>query len=202
MLHKCPICQEGGLSYRKFLSHKNCCTLANKYGMIQELKKLEKEKEEEIAKLKLDIEQLKNNNYELKIVNPQNELRKELITDKLDVDSKNILYQQIVDGNFNYYWTPLHYAMHFGKMEIAFYILVLLIKQGKYNMAMKLQSNDGRTPVLCLLKSSELSLSDKKEYFTRLVQRYKIFCDDITFEEIKDRDLEEIYKNYQNKFNN
>ena len=65
--------------------------------MIQELKKLEKEKEEEIAKLKLDIEQQKNNNYELKIVNPQNELRKELITDKLDVDSKIILYQQIVN---------------------------------------------------------------------------------------------------------
>ena len=221
MLHKCPLCQEGGLSYQKFLSHKNCCSLANKYGTIQELKKLEKEKEEEIAKLKLDIEQLKNNNYELKIVNPQDELRKELITDKLDVDSKKILYQQIVDGNLNefkklidkgfpileevsavnYYWTPLHYAMHFGKMEIAFYILDLLIKQGKYNMAMKLQSNDGRTPVLCLLKSSALSLSDKKEYFTRLVQRYKIFCDDITFEEIKDRGLEEIYKNYQNNFN-
>ena len=67
---------------------------------------------------------------------------------------------------------------------------------------MKLQSNDGRTPVLCLLKSSELSLSDKKEYFTRLVQRYELFCDDITFEVIKDRGLEEIYKNYQNKFNN
>ena len=52
----------------------------------------------------------------------------------------------------NYYWTPLHYAMHYGKMEIAFFILDILTQQGKYNMAMELESNDKRTPVLCLLK--------------------------------------------------
>ena len=77
----------------------------------------------------------------------------------------------------NYYWTPLHYAMHYGKMEIAFFILDLLTQQGKYNMAMELESNDKRTPVLCLLKSNALSLSDKKEYFTNLkkflIEEYK-----------------------------
>ena len=133
-----------------------------------------------------------------------------------------VLYQQTVRGDLNefkklidkgfpileevsaanYYWTPLHYAMHYGKMEIAFYILDLLTQQGKYNMAMELQSNDNRTPVLCLLKSNALSLSDKKEYFTKLVQRYKIYCDERTIKEIKNRNLEDIYKAYQAKFNN
>ena len=85
-------------------------------------------------------------------------------------------------------------------MEIAFYILDLLTQQGKYNMAIELESNDKRTPVLCLLKSNALSISDKKEYFTRLVQRYKIFCDERTLREIKNRNLEDIYRTYQAKF--
>ena len=221
MLLKCPLCQEGGLSYQKFLLHYDCCIIAGKYGTIEELTKLEKEKDEEISKLKSDIERLKNNSYKLensKRYN-QDEIRKELITNRLDVNSKMILYQSTVRGDLsefkklidkgypileevsaaNYYWTPLHYAMHYGKMEIAFYILDLLTQQGKYNMPMELESNDKRTPVLCLLKSNALSISDKKEYFTRLVQRYKIFCDDRTLREIKNRNLEDIYRAYQAK---
>ena len=118
-------------------------------------------------------------------------------------------FKKLIDRGFplleevsaaNYYWTPLHYAMHYGKMEIAFFILDILTKQGKYNMAMELESNDKRTPVLCLLKSNALSLSDKKEYFTKLVQRYKIYCDERTLREIKNRNLDDIYTTYQSKF--
>ena len=141
----------------------------------------------------------------------KNKQQEEELQQKFKLNNIKILneFKKLIDKGFpileevsavNYYWTPLHYAMHFGKMEIAFYILDLLIKQGKYNMAMKLQSNDGRTPVLCLLKSSELSLSDKKEYFTKLVQRYKIDCDERTMKEIKNRNLDDIYKTYQARF--
>ena len=220
-LLKCPLCHEGGLSYQKFLLHYDCCIIANKYGTIEELTKLEKEKDEEIEKLKQDIEKLKNNSYKVEadIKFNQDEIRKELITNKLDVNSKMILYQAAVKGELSdfkklinrgfplleevsaakFYWTPLHYAMHYGKMEIAFYILDTLKEQGKYKMAMALESNDNRTPVLCLLKSNALSLSDKREYFTELVQRYQINCDDRTLREIKNRNLEEIYKKYQMK---
>ena len=212
------------MSYQKFLLHYDCCIIANKYGTIEELTKLEKEKDEEIAKLKSDIERLKNNSYKLENAKKytQDELRRELITNRLDVNSKMILYQNTVKGDLNefkrlidkgypileevsaanYYWTPLHYAMHYGKMEIAFFILDILTSQGKYNMAMELESNDKRTPVLCLLKSNALSLTDKKEYFTKLVQRYKIYCDERTIREIKNRNLEDIYRVYQAKFNN
>ena len=222
MLLKCPLCQEGGLSYQKFLLHYDCCIIANRYGTIEELTKLEKEKDEEIIKLKSDIERLKNNSYKLENYKKytQDELRKELITNKLDVNSKMILYQHTVKGDLNefkklidkgyplleevsaanYYWTPFHYAMHYGKMEIAFFILDILTQQGKYNMAMELESNDKRTPVLCLLKSNALSLSDKKEYFTKLVQRYRIICDERTLREIKNRNLDDIYKTYQARF--
>jgi hypothetical protein len=220
-LLKCPLCHEGGLSYQKFLLHYDCCIIANKYGTIEELTKLEKEKDEEIEKLKQDIEKLKNNSYKVEadIKFNQDEIRKELITNKLDVNSKMILYQAAVKGELSdfkklinrgfplleevsaakFYWTPLHYAMHYGKMEIAFYILDTLKEQGKYKMAMALESNDNRTPVLCLLKSNALSLSDKREYFTELVQRYQINCDDRTLREIKNRNLEDIYRKYQGK---
>ena len=96
----------------------------------------------------------------------------------------------------NFYWTPLHYAMHYGKMDIAFYILEILKEQGKYRMALQLESNDNRTPVLCLLKSNALSISDKREYFTKLVQRYEIYPDERTIREIKNRNLEDIYKRF------
>jgi len=218
-LLQCPLCQEGGLSYQKFLLHYDCCIIANKYGTIEELSKLEKEKNEEIEKLKQDILKLKNNSYtvEKETKFSQDDIRKQLISNKLDVNSKMVLYQAAVKGELNdfkkliakgyplleevsaadFYWTPLHYAMHYGKMEIAFYILDVLKEQGKYRMAMALESNDNRTPVLCLLKSNALSLSDKKEYFTRLVQRYPIYCDERTLREIKNRNLETIYKQYQ-----
>ena len=217
LLLKCPLCEEGGLNYQKFLLHYECCVIANKYGTIEELTKLEKEKDEEIDKLKHDIEKLKSNSYKIEVKYTQEELRKELITNKLDVNSKMILYQaavkgelsdfkKLIDRNYplleevsaaNFFWTPLHYAMHYGKMEIAFYILDILKKQGKYRMAMELESNDHRTPVLCLLKSNALSLSDKKEYFTRLIQNYDIYPDERTLREIKNRNLEEIYKRYR-----
>ena len=93
ILLKCPLCLEGGLSYQKYLLHYDCCIIANKYGINEELSKLEKEKDEEIEKLKNDIERLKNNSYKIEnvIKYTQEELRKELITNKLDINAKMVL---------------------------------------------------------------------------------------------------------------
>lgn len=214
---KCPICGEGGLSYPKFLLHYDCCVIAKKYGTIEELTKLEKEKDEEIEKLKQDIIKIKSNTFvmEAEVKFDQDEIRRELITNNLDVNSKMILYQTAVKGDVNefrrlinnkgysmleevsaknFFWTPLHYAMHYGKMEIAFYIMDELKKKGLYNKAMSLESNDKRTPVLCLLKSNALSSGNKAECFRRLVERYPIIVNEAVLKEIRNRNLEEIYK--------
>ena len=217
---KCPICQEGGLNYPKFLLHYDCCVIAKKYGTIEELEKLEQEKDEEIENLKKDILNLKSNSYkETEIKFNQDEIRKELITNELDVNSKMVLYQTAVKGDLNefrklitrgyplleevsaknFYWTPLHYAMHYGKMEIAFFIMDTLKEKGLYNKAMSLESNDKRTPVLCLLKSNALSSNTKAECFRRLVERYPINCNEHVLKEIRNRNLEEIYKINKNK---
>lgn len=219
LILKCPLCKEGGLNYNKFLLHYECCVIASKYGTIEELSKLEEEKENEIQQLKKDIEKLKSNSYNIEndIKYNQEDLRKDLITNKLDVDSKMVLYQATIGGSLyefealinkgypmleevssaKYYWTPLHYAMHYGKMKIAFFILDTLNEQGKYRMAMSLESNDGRTPLLCLLKSNALSLSDKREYFTQFLQKFPIVPDERLTREIKNRNLEDIYKKYK-----
>jgi len=214
---KCPICEEGGLSYPKFLLHYDCCVIAKKYGTIEELTKLEKEKDEEIEKLKQDIIKIKSNTFvmEAEIKFDQDEIRKELITNSLDVNSKMVLYQTAVKGDVNefrklinnrgysmleevsaknFFWTPLHYAMHYGKMEIAFYIMDELKKKGLYNKAMSLESNDKRTPVLCLLKSNALSSGTKADCFRRLVEKYPIIVNEQVLKEIRNRNLEEIYK--------
>ena len=88
----------------------------------------------------------------------------------------------------------MHYAMHYGKMEIAFYIMETLKERGIYNKAMALESNDKRTPVLCLLKSNALSANTKADCFRRLVERFSIKVNEQVLKEIKNRNLEDIYK--------
>ena len=217
---KCPICDHGGLSYEKFLQHYNVCEIAKMYSAINKLEAIEKEKDEEINKIQKKIEDLKNNRFkeEKEIRYSQDELRKLLITNKLDINSKMALYQATISGNLqefmgminkgypmleevsaqSFYWTPLHYAMHYGKMNIAFYILDKLQQEGKYRMAIQLESNDKRTPVLCLLKSNALGANEKKANFIQLCQKYQIYPDEHVRREIKNRNLEEIYKMYQN----
>ena len=211
---KCPICEEGGLNYPKFLLHYDCCVIAQKYGTSDELSRIEFEKNEEIEKLKQDIEKLKSNSYQQEVKFDQNELRKELITNKLDPNEKMVLYQAAVKGDLDefkrliqkgyplleevsakdYFWTPLHYAMHYGKMEIAFYIMNELHRKGLYNQVMDLESNDKRTPVLCLLKSNALSTLNKRECFRKLVERYTIKYTDQVLKEIKNRNFEDLVR--------
>lgn len=145
----------------------------------------------------------------------------DLITNKLNVNSKMTLYQaaekrelndfkKLITREFplfeeisasNFYLTPLHYAIHYGKMEIAFYILDTLKDQGKYRMAMESESNDHRTSVLCLLKSNTLSLLDKMEYFIKLLQRYEVYPDERSLREIKNTNLDDIYKLFKEIIN-
>ena len=69
-----------------------------------------------------------------------------------------------------------------------------LKEQGKYRMAMALESNDNRTPVLCLLKSNALSLTDKKEYFPDQFKDIKYIVINVLIKKLKT----EILKKYIN----
>ena len=153
----------------------------------------------EIAKAKENLEASINNStasssgYQSTLSNE--EIRKKLVTYSLSVQGKMELYNSCIYGKLNEFsnliqnkhypileeisaknfgWTSLHYAMHYGKWEIIKYILDNLRNSGKLELAMQLRSSDKRSPLLCLLRSNNLTNDQKKDIFIRTVQTYKI----------------------------
>src|SRR5207253_620394 len=111
-----------------------------------------KEKELKINELNEELENLKSNTH-IKIKDEsfdllaKDQLRSNLITFSLNVNEKIELYNAAVNGNINefknlvllkrypileevsahnYFWTSLHYAMHYGHSEIIYFILEYL----------------------------------------------------------------------------
>jgi hypothetical protein len=122
-------------------------------------------------------------------------VRNALLTFNLPLPNKMELYNAAVKGNLpqfkdliinkkypifeeisakNFYWTSLHYAMHYGNTTISFYIFDLLRESGKFEMALNLYSADGRCPLLCLLRSNNFSDNNekKREVFQKVLERY------------------------------
>ena len=220
---KCPTCGVGGMTYSMFVVHVDICEIYKKYSDLNELQKISVEKDEEIAGYEKKKKDMENGVLVVDDIDsvPQNLVRMELITNKLTSFEKLDLYKAASEGNLeefkklieqkkfplleevsagSFYWTPLHYAMHYGKMNVAFYIMDKLKEQDKFDKAMLLESNDGRNPLLCLLKSNALKGEDKRNYFALLTNKYKIFVNTATAKEIKNRNLEKIYKENQSKF--
>ena len=94
----------------------------------------------------------------------------------------------------NYYWTPLHYAMHYGQYEIICFILNLLKEDNLLHPAMRIQSNDGRCPLMCLLKSTNLLSIKKEELFEKLTKNYSIEISKEVKKEATTRGLDKILK--------
>ena len=74
----------------------------------------------------------------------------------------------------NYYWTPLHYAMHYAKWDIIQFIFQYLFQYNLVNSALNLKTKDSRCPLLCLLKSKDLSVKVKIDTFDRLISTFPI----------------------------
>ena len=93
----------------------------------------------------------------------------------------------------SYKWTALHYAMHYAKWDIIKFIFEYLYQNDLVNISLNMKTKDGRCPLLCLLKSIELSNKTKLEMFDKIVSTFSIpISDDVRIR------LEEL-KNYENK---
>ncbi len=144
-------------------------------------------------------------------------IRQELISHSLNTNQKMELYKATIEGRLidfkqmvlnknypileevsavNYYWTPLHYAMHYGQMEVALFIFDMLKRLNVLDKAMKLESNDNRCPILCLLRSNSLNIDKKKEFMERLLNSYKIKVSDNAKIEMKKRGMESLINIY------
>lgn len=189
----------------------------------QELLKMIKIKEDTMLKYQTDINLLKTKNkiynrynYGKLIKMSAEELRNILMSFNLSINQKMELYYACTEGKLevlknliinkgypileeisykNYYWTPLHYAMHYGQLEIIKFIMDQLKEQGIMEPVLKMQSNDGRCPLLCLLKSNHLSDSKKEEIFEKIFKIYNISLSKEIKKEAISRGYEKVLKN-------
>jgi len=146
------------------------------------------------------------------------ELRTSLLSFSLPINQKMELYNVCVEGKVeefknlilnkrfpmleevsahNYYWTPLHYAMHYGQYEIVRFLVEQIKRKGFFESAMRLESNDGRCPILCLLRSNSLDINRKKEMLIRFLTDYPgVNISNEVKKEVKARDLENSIKKF------
>jgi hypothetical protein len=219
---RCETCGKYGIEYDLYLKHMEVCLINKKISSITELSRVAKEKETKIDELKSELENLKLNGNKSKIQGAENltkeEIREKLMTFTLNVQQKMQLYTCAVEGKLSelkdlvinkkysileevsahpFYWTPLHYAMHYGQAEILFFILDNLSSLHSLDMVMKLQSNDGRCPLLCLLRSNSLSLEKKKDIISKILSKYEFTISPEVRNEMRNRDMESLLKKYR-----
>ena len=224
LIIRCDYCGKGGLSYSKYIKHSESCSMLKKYGTVDELSKILQEKTKKIASLKKELDDIKNNNLEAKsyvIINPRltkEQLRQKYITVNLNLNQKMELYSAAVEGRLNdfrrlvfdkhyppleevsarsYYWTPLHYALHYGKWEVASFIFDFYQKRDELDNIMRLESSDNRCPILCLLKSNALQYEQKGIILEKILEKYKFEITPEVLKELRNRNFEYLLKKYQ-----
>lgn len=218
---RCNTCGKTGLEYDMYIKHEEACMINKKLSSIMELSLVLKEKETRILELSTELENIKLNGQKPKISKGDNltkeQIRELLITYNLSVNQKMQLYTAAIEGKLNnfkdlvlvkkypileevsahpFYWTPLHYAMHYGQQEIVYFILSYLSTVNSLDIVMRLQSNDNRCPLLCLMRSNTLPLEKKKVIMEEILKRYKFHISPEVKTEMRNRDMEDLLKKF------
>ena len=100
------------------------------------------------------------------------------------------ILEEISAKNFN--WSSLSYSLHYGKLEIVDYIMTYLQREGKLEAVMKLKTSDGRSPLLCLLRSSNINSEVKKKMFVTLCNKFRLEIDPEVKNELKGRKIDDV----------
>ena len=108
----------------------------------------------------------------------------------LILNLKYPLFEEISASS--HFWTPLHYAMHYGQASIIFFIFELLSSTGKLEAALLLTSADGRCPLLCLLRSNTLDNDKKRSLLVKIFQNFKFNISNLVRKEMTVRKMEDI----------
>lgn len=156
-----------------------------------------------------------DNNSEVILLNRE-QIRNKFLTSVLSTPQKKELYNAVFEGNLDafrnlieikkynileeisaktFYWTSFHYAMHYGKLNIIFYIMDFY-KQNLNNV-MRLESNDSRCPILCLLKSNALNSVTKKDLLHKIFAKYNFLISAEIIRELKNRDMDYLIEKYK-----
>lgn len=220
----CEDCQKHNIPYKTYLRHMQICKLDRKFSTVEESENLLNESKGRLDDLKAEIEKLKFKPLEKKF-NPsldflknQDALRLKYLSNQLSTSQKKEIYSTISEGQIDkykilietkkysileeisaagYYWTSFHYAMHYGQLQIILYILNYFNKSYILNEVMRLESNDGRCPILCILKSNAVNKENKKKYLEEIFSRFKFFISNEVRRELKNRDFDYMIMKYK-----
>ena len=155
------------------------------------------------------------NNNDVILLNRE-QIRNKFLTSVLNTAQKKELYNAVFEGNLDvfrnlveikkynileevsaktFYWTSFHYAMHYGKLNIIFYIMDYY--RQNLNYVMRLESNDGRCPILCLLKSNAINSNSKKDLLQKIFGKYNFLISVEVIRELKNRDMDYLIEKYK-----
>jgi hypothetical protein len=166
---------------------------------------------------------LDNEIWSTKIINEKLEKNKNLIADKSVNDIKkyynNKIRKSIIDDNleefkgilegkygekFNIFedvskdkskWTALHVAMNYGKWKIIKYIMEYLKKNNLIDFGFELKTDDGRCPLLSLLKSPAIIIFKKKSIFEEILTKYAVPVSEEVKNELKNQGIDDLIEN-------
>lgn len=207
----CSYCDMADIKYDDYAEHlKNCliyCELDHiknykkLIGLEEEIKSKTKEKEALIRKINHPDYSKDISTFITGILKPAEKLELYNATiegnipllKQLLVDKQYPIFEEISQTGFK--WTPLHYAMHYGKIDVITFLLDIIVQKGILINAMKLTSSDGRCPILCLLKSNNLQTENKKSILKTILKTYKIKVSDTVMAEIRKRNMGDVLEN-------
>ena len=207
---KCFACNKYGMNYKEYTLHISNCSMYLKNPLATLFNEIHTLNQQIIEKTK-ELEGISMLSSKYKGFIKKNKSPIEM-TFELNVNQKMELYNACVEGKLeefknlifikkypileeisakNYYWSPLHYAMHYGREEIIMFILDYLKKNNSVEYAISAKSNDGRCPLLCLLKSNSINVVKKKKILDLIISNYKVNISDEVKKEIQGRKLNE-----------
>ena len=61
-----------------------------------------------------------------------------------------------------HYWTVLHYASHYGHINVVEYLIDYIMKTSDGDQVLNLQTIEGKTPLFCVIMSGDITIDKKK----------------------------------------
>lgn len=214
----CYFCKKHNIEYDNFTKHLHDCSSSSSEHVFRDeyIKKI-KEKEENIASLEEDLILASkshgiNEKYFFNNLTDK-EIREKVLTFNLTPGEKLDLYSATLEGNLikfkqlinekhypifeevsakGYFWTPLHYAMHYGKFDIIQFILKYSEKIDMLNYIIRSKSDDNRCPLLCLIRSNSIKINEKNDLLEKIIVSFpKIYISQAVINECKARKISE-----------
>lgn len=214
----CSYCNKKDISYNDYYKHLStdckeysASDIIANFNTMLDLDKTIINKNNKKDELYMCLLNLEENKHKDKYTNINTKDYTIALTNSLSHEEKLILYNAVIKGDIElfknlilvkkysifeeisqigYKWTPIHYAMHYGKLEIIMFVLNYTYKNNTLKQIIELKSSDGRCPLLCLIKSNLLNIDDKKHIFKLVVSVFDIKINDNLKKELINRNLQ------------